>query len=150
MDRASGDGLPAPGRFTPRLRSELVVDTAGIEKVRLNPGWRVGDARAYERYQGKNETIDRIAGRIPGAISTPYQDNLTPEGFFRSPAALCAAYTQKLQTTPPEKTVFYCGSGVTSIHNILAMQVAGLGEARLYPGSWSEWIVDPARPIATG
>jgi len=140
----------SPRQFTPQPRADLLVDTAFVELVRQDPGWYLGDARARERYLGQNETIDPVAGHIPGAHSIPYLENLNPEGFFRSPAELRDRYTALLQGIPAERTVFYCGSGVTSIHNILAMQAAGLGEARLYAGSWSEWIAEPTRPIAAG
>jgi thiosulfate/3-mercaptopyruvate sulfurtransferase len=134
--------------FQPQPRPELFLDTHDIERVRLDPAWRVCDARAHERYLGMNETIDPVAGHIPGAISIPYLDNLTPDGHFRDKATLREQYSRLLNDLPAERVVFYCGSGVTSIHNILAMEIAGLGEARLYPGSWSEWIADPARPVA--
>lgn len=124
------------------------MDSASVAQIRHDPKWRLGDARAHERYLGRNEMIDPVAGHIPGAISIPYAENLTPEGFFRSADALHEQYMTLLKGAPAEHTVFYCGSGVTAIHNILAMRAAGLGEARLYAGSWSEWITDPARPIA--
>lgn len=139
----------SPNHFTPRPRPELVLTADIVNQIRQDPTWSVGDARAHDRYLGNNETIDPVAGHIPGAISTPYMDNLTPEGYFRTAEELQNHYTLLLHGTPAERVVFYCGSGVTSIHNILAMQVAGLGEARLYPGSWSEWITKPGRPVAT-
>jgi thiosulfate/3-mercaptopyruvate sulfurtransferase len=108
------------------------------------------DARTVDRYRGENEIIDPVAGHIPGAINLPYPENLTPTGVFRSPEELRQMYLDFLGDFPPDQAVFYCGSGVTSSHNILAMVHAGLPEARLYAGSWSEWITDPARPVAVG
>jgi thiosulfate/3-mercaptopyruvate sulfurtransferase len=105
------------------------------------------DARAAERFRGENETIDPIAGHIPGAISAPYLGNMTPEGTFRPVDQLQERFANLVGDTPAERIIFYCGSGVTSIHNILAMLHAGMGEARLYAGSWSEWITAPHRPI---
>jgi thiosulfate/3-mercaptopyruvate sulfurtransferase len=147
----SGSEARQPAAFHPeRLRTELVVSTADVNALRQDRCYLVGDARAAERYRGLNETIDPVAGHIPGAVSTPYVRNLAADGTFQSPAVLRTIYQELLGDVPAENAVFYCGSGVTSIHNILALQIAGLGEARLYAGSWSEWITDPARPVATG
>jgi thiosulfate/3-mercaptopyruvate sulfurtransferase len=118
--------------------------------MRQNKAYRVLDARAYERYQGKNETIDPVAGHIPGADSSPYQANLNPDLSFRSKTELRLIYLDLLGNVPAGRSAVYCGSGVTAAHNILAMLHAGLGEARLYAGSWSEWISDPSRPVADG
>ena len=137
--------LPAP--FLGKERRELVVSTAQVEALRLDPGWRLLDARAADRFRGENETIDPVAGHIPGAVSAPYTGNLNPDGTFLYAEQLRARYQRLIGDTPPEHVVVYCGSGVTSIHNILAMLHAGLGEARLYAGSWSEWITDPQRPV---
>ena len=115
--------------------------------MRMDTSWRLYDARTTERYHGENETIDPIAGHIPGAWNAPYTDNLTQDSTFRPVDELRALYQALLGDVPAERTVFYCGSGVTSIVNILAMAHAGLGEARLYAGSWSEWITDPQRPV---
>lgn len=129
-------------------RRGLVVSTTQVEAVRQDPSWRLFDARASERFRGENETIDPVAGHIPGAISAPYQGNLNPDGTFRPGEQLQQRFASLMGDTPAERVIFYCGSGVTSIHNILAMLHAGMGEARLYAGSWSEWITDPQRPIA--
>ena len=135
--------------FTARPRPELVVSTADVEPMVNDPGWLVLDARSADRYRGENETIDPIAGHIPGAVSAPYVGNLNPDGSFRSLEQLRTRYQRLLGSLPAERTVVYCGSGVTSIHDILAIQHAGLGEARLYAGSWSEWITDLKRGVAT-
>jgi thiosulfate/3-mercaptopyruvate sulfurtransferase len=103
------------------------------------------DARAPERYRGEIEPIDARPGHVPGAINRPWADNLGPDGRFRPADELRA------QFGAVEEAVVYCGSGVTACHDLLALEVAGLGDrARLYPGSWSEWSADPTRPVATG
>jgi len=135
--------------FHPHPRPELLVSTQEVNVLRMDPEYRLFDARALERYNGQNETIDPVAGHIPGAVSAPYLDNLTPTGEMLPVSDLRAHYQTLLSDIPVERTVFYCGSGVTAIHNILAILYAGLGEARLYAGSWSEWITDPKNPVAS-
>jgi thiosulfate/3-mercaptopyruvate sulfurtransferase len=137
-----------PRVFVPRLRPELALDTVAVDRARGDERWRVLDARTAERFRGENETIDPVAGHIPGAVSAPYAENLRPDGRFRSREELRSRYAAVMGAVPAEHVVCYCGSGITSIHDILAMAHAGLGEARLYPGSWSEWITDPDRPTA--
>lgn len=108
------------------------------------------DARAPERYRGDVEPIDPVAGRIPGALNRPYSANLDAQGKFKPAQLLRAEFETLLDGASPASVVHQCGSGVTACHNVLAMSVAGLPGSRLYPGSWSEWIADPARPIARG
>jgi thiosulfate/3-mercaptopyruvate sulfurtransferase len=108
------------------------------------------DARARQRFSGEVEPIDRIAGHIPGARNRPHSDNLTPQGVFKRASELRAEFDRLLGATPPAKVIHQCGSGVTACHNALAMAIAGLPGSRLYPGSWSEWIADPTRPVARG
>ena len=143
----SGQETRLSRQFIPHERPEMVVSAAQVESMRMDTSWRLYDARSTERYHGENETIDPIAGHIPGAWNVPYMDNLTPYNTFRPVYELRALYQAELENVPAERTVFYCGSGVTSIVNILAMAHAGLGEAHLYAGSWSEWITDPKRPV---
>jgi thiosulfate/3-mercaptopyruvate sulfurtransferase len=138
-----------PAAFIAHPRPERVVSAEQINAMRVDPSYRVLDARAAPRFHGREETIDPVAGHIPGALSAPYADNLNAQGLFRSPAELRARYQGLLGDTPADRVAVYCGSGVSAAQTILAMQVAGLGEARLYAGSWSEWITDPARPVAT-
>jgi thiosulfate/3-mercaptopyruvate sulfurtransferase len=147
---ARGEETRPPRRFTPHLHPELLVDTAAVEVLRTDPRFRVVDSRGADRYRGENETLDPIAGHIPGAISGPYAANLDATGHFLSPEALRARFQALLGAVPSDHSVFYCGSGVTAAHNLLAEAYAGLDPGRLYAGSWSEWITDPARPIATG
>lgn len=111
---------------------------------------RVVDARAPERFRGEIEPIDPVAGHIPGAINLPFAGNLTQDGRFLPPQQLRARFTAALGNRPPQQVVHSCGSGVNACHNLLAMELAGLPGSRLYAGSWSEWIRDPARPIALG
>ena len=106
------------------------------------------DARAGERYRGEVEPLDKRAGHIPGARSRFFKDNLDPQGRFKPAAELRAAF--EAFGAAPTQVVHQCGSGVTACHNLLAMEVAGLSGSALYPGSWSEWSADPARPVAVG
>jgi len=135
--------------FIPNPRQDLIRNSEQIELIRKDARFILLDARTTERYLGLVEPIYPVAGHIPGALSAPYQENLNPDGTFRSQKQLSSHYQKLTKGIPPQNVVFYCGSGITAAHNILAMVYAGLGEARLYPGSWSEWIADPTRPIAT-
>ena len=108
------------------------------------------DARDPARYRGDTEPIDAVAGHVPGARNLPWVDNLDEDGLFLSPEKLREHYTSVLRGASPGAAVIYCGSGVTACHDLLAMEHAGIGGARLYPGSWSEWCADPARPVETG
>jgi thiosulfate/3-mercaptopyruvate sulfurtransferase len=133
--------------FDARPRAHMLVDTAAVETInRDQPTW-LFDSRTADRYRGENETIDPVAGHIPGAICAPYPDNAGPDGLFLPKEALKARFETLLGNMPAAQAVFYCGSGVTAAHNLLAMAHAGLGDGRLYAGSWSEWIVDPSRPV---
>jgi thiosulfate/3-mercaptopyruvate sulfurtransferase len=108
------------------------------------------DARAPERYRGEVEPLDAKAGHIPGARNRPFKANVGDDGRFKPTEVLKRDFAALLGTTAPENVVNHCGSGVTACHNILAMSLAGMAGSRLYPGSWSEWSSDPARPVATG
>jgi thiosulfate/3-mercaptopyruvate sulfurtransferase len=108
------------------------------------------DARAANRYRGEGETIDPVAGHVPGAVNLPFAGNLAEDGRFSNPAVLRQRLEAVLGGVPPDRAVFMCGSGVTACHDLLAMELAGMKGARLYAGSWSEWIRDPARPVAKG
>ena len=108
------------------------------------------DARTAERYRGEVEPFDPKPGRIPGALNRPLALNLEANGRFKSPAALRSEFRTLLGACEPGSVVNYCGSGVTACHNLFALEHAGLAGARVYPGSWSEWLRDPKRPIATG
>ncbi len=136
---ASGTPSVEPGDFVARPHPEWIADRALVERIRQDSDHALVDSRTAERYRGEYEPIDPIAGHIPGAINLPFPDNLE-DRRFRSTNQLNERFAQALGDTPAERTVFYCGSGVTACHNILAHAHAGRGMARLYPGSWSEWI----------
>jgi thiosulfate/3-mercaptopyruvate sulfurtransferase len=108
------------------------------------------DARAPERFRGEVEPFGPVAGHIPGAHNRPFTQNLEADGTFKHPAFLRAEFVALLDGAPHETVVHSCGSGISACHNILAMEVAGLPDTRLYPGSWSEWSADPMRPIERG
>lgn len=134
---------PYPASAAPAMRT---IDAAALQAAlgRL----RVLDARAGERFRGEVEPLDRVAGHIPGATHRFFKDNLQADGRFKPAATLRAEFDA--YATPADHVVHQCGSGVTACHNLLAMAHAGLEGSRLYPGSWSEWSSDPARPVAVG
>ncbi|MBP6513934.1 MAG: sulfurtransferase [Steroidobacteraceae bacterium] len=139
---------PAPARFETRLRPELAVDAGFVARALAANSHVLVDARGPERFRGEVEPIDPVAGHVPGAVNHPFQQNLGPDGRFLPPAELARRWRAALGSHGASETLCMCGSGVTACHNLLALEVAGLGQARLYPGSWSEWIRDPARPVA--
>ena len=139
-----------PKSFTPRLRSELIVNAKEVMDMTVDPDSLVFDSRVSERYRGEFEPIDPIAGHIPGAKLASHPDVLGSDGLFLPADTLNEYFNALLDIVPAEKSAFYCGSGVTAVQNILALNHAGLGEAKLYAGSWSEWITDPDRPIEKG
>jgi thiosulfate/3-mercaptopyruvate sulfurtransferase len=138
------------GGFAPHLNPDMARDSRFIEQHLQDPTFLLVDSRAPERYRGDVEPIDPVAGHIPGAVNLFHATNIGPDGLFLPEAALRQKFEALLQGHEAEKTVFYCGSGVTAAHNLLAMEVAGIKGASLYPGSWSEWIADPSRPVARG
>jgi thiosulfate/3-mercaptopyruvate sulfurtransferase len=144
-----------PRRFEARPNSAWVATTEAIAAALAAGTLARGeplliDARGADRFAGENETLDPVAGHIPGAHNHPYAGNLDGRGQFLPREELRRAWTATLRGRPPAALVAMCGSGVTACHNLLALEVAGLGGARLYPGSWSEWIRDPARAVARG
>lgn len=143
--------VPTPRRGAIERRPALAatVDAAQLEADLAAQHWQVIDARAPERYRGDVEPLDRVAGHIPKALNRPFAQNLT-EGRFKTPTVLAAEWRALLKDRSPAEIVHQCGSGVSACHNLLAMAVAGLPGALLYPGSWSEWCSDPKRPVATG
>jgi thiosulfate/3-mercaptopyruvate sulfurtransferase len=137
------------GAFSPRPRLGATVDAPFVERFREDPAVRLLDARAPERFKGLQEPIDPVAGHVPGAVNRFWQKNLQADGTFKTAQALREEFTAALGDASPEHAVHMCGSGVTACHNIFAMALAGLPGGRLYPGSWSEWCADPARPVST-
>jgi len=146
------DELPEPGagNFVARPRTSLAVDAASVLDASSDPGARVIDVRAPERYRGEIEPIDAVAGHVPGARNHPFVESLDSDGRFLRPDALREALLRGLDGVSPERTIAMCGSGVTACHLLLALEHAGLPGGRLYPGSWSEWSSDPSRPVRTG
>ena len=142
---------PAPrARGTITARAPLVA-TVSVQEVLQNVeqgGRTVVDARAADRFRAENETIDPVGGHIPGAKNRFFKDNLQVDGRFKTPEQLQAEWRAVIGD--PARAIMQCGSGVTACHNLLALEVAGLPGAALYPGSWSEWCADSARPVATG
>ena len=150
-ERPTRDGSESrtPRAFVARPRPELVVSVEDVV-ARSGSGALLIDARAPERYEGRSEPLDAVAGHIPGAANHFYRWNLTNEGTLRSAGELREAYAALLGGRPPEQAIAYCGSGVTACHNLLAMEHAGLHGTPLYVGSWSEWSSDRGRPVETG
>jgi thiosulfate/3-mercaptopyruvate sulfurtransferase len=139
-----------PATFVGAPRERWVVGADTVLEGLGDPSRVLVDARAEARFRGESETLDKRAGHIPGARNFFFQRNLGEDKTFRSADQLRGDWQALLGGTPPEQVVMYCGSGVTACHNLLAMEHAGLGGARLYPGSWSEWSSDPQKPTATG
>ena len=149
LDEMTAFKLPGAGASPLSIRPPL-VDTVDVDAVLGNltqPAFAVLDARAAPRYRGEVEPMDPVAGHIPGALNRPYTENLTADQRFKPAEQLRDAFTGVLAGRTPQHLVHQCGSGVTACHNLLAMEVAGLGGSRLYPGSWSEWVADPSRPV---
>jgi thiosulfate/3-mercaptopyruvate sulfurtransferase len=127
-----------------------VIETAGIAALLSDPKHLLVDARAAERYLGSVEPIDAVAGHIPGALNHPFSSNLGKDGRFLPALELRRLWEALLAGRMPAMAAAMCGSGVTACHNLLSLEVAGLHGAKLYAGSWSEWIRDPNRPVARG
>lgn len=138
------------GSVVARPDASQVVTAADVLAGVTTGACTVVDARAPERFRGEVEPIDRVAGRIPSALNRFFKANLNPDQTFRAPDALRREFTALLGDRPLAQVVHQCGSGITACGNLLAMEYAGLPGSKLYPGSWSEWIADPARPMARG
>lgn len=145
----AGTGQARPARSYP-VRSPKAV-LASTDKVLSHlgqAGQTVLDARAAARFRGEVEPLDPVAGHIPGALNRLFSDNIGPDGCFKPAAQLRAEFDTLLAGRDPASVVHHCGSGVSALPNLIAMEVAGLGRAALYAGSWSEWCSDPRRPVA--
>jgi len=138
-----------PTAYTLRPRPELAVDAAYVAAHLEDPEVALVDARSPDRFRGENETLDPVAGHIPGAINRFFRTNLQESGRFKSPEALRDELAAIVSEVDSRGVIHQCGSGVTACHNLLAMEHAGLPGSRLYPGSWSEWVSDRARPVET-
>ena len=152
-------GLPLTDTLTPPATptayhadydAARLIDTDALGDLRDDNAMRLIDARAGERFRGEVEPIDKAAGHVPGAVNRPYADNLREDGRFRDPAELAKGFHALIGDLPIENVAVMCGSGVTACHHLLAMEHAGMPGAKLYADSWSGWISDPSRPIATG
>jgi len=139
-----------PAIFSMRVQSQIAVDSKQILTDLQERRTQIIDARAPDRYRGENETLDPVAGHIPGAINRFFKLNLGDDGRFKSPAILKQEFAVMLNGRHPQTVIHQCGSGVTACHNLLAMELAGMNGSRLYPGSWSEWVSDRRRPVAGG
>jgi len=137
----------SPCVFVP-LRQDQVVDAAFVLERIQTPHMHLVDARAADRFRGENEKTDPIGGHIPGAVNRFFKDNLLPDGRFKPAAELRAEWLAILAGSPSDQVVHQCGSGVSACLNMVAMEIAGLPDSRLYAGSWSEWCADPGRPVA--
>jgi len=136
--------------FTGDLQPEGFATSEDVLRALDDPERLLVDARAPERYAGTAEPLDPVAGHVPGAVNHPFTGNLGPDGRFLPAPELRRRWLERLGGMAPGNVTLMCGSGVTACHNLLAMEVAGLPGARLYAGSWSEWIRDPERPVARG
>jgi thiosulfate/3-mercaptopyruvate sulfurtransferase len=152
------DGFPssylvptiARTRFSGQKNLEMIVNAEEVELAITNPELLLIDARSNDRFNGQNEVIDPIAGRIPGAVNRPVSENINFHSKFKTSNELNEEFTHLMGHREPENIILYCGSGVTACHNYLAMEIAGLHGAKIYAGSWSEWITNPDHKIAIG
>lgn len=146
----TGPVTPAPGDVPVRdWPADRIASADQVAALAAAPDGVVLDARAVERYRGEVEPIDPRAGHVPGAVNLPYAGNLDEEGRFLEPAELRARF-EAAGAAEVRETIVYCGSGVTATHDLLALEAAGFERLRLFPGSWSQWSADPARPVAVG
>jgi thiosulfate/3-mercaptopyruvate sulfurtransferase len=143
----SGSEFRPARTFVAYMRPELAVTAQEIEARLGDPSLRLYDARSADRFHGENETLDPVGGHIPGARSAPYAANLDANGRMLPPEVLRARFQELLGDTPAEEAIFYCGSGVSVAHDVIALQHAGLAMPRVYVGSWSDWISNGQRPV---
>ncbi len=141
---------PQPGNFRGQPQAALVLDASQLQQRLNSTQLTLLDARAQPRFRGEVEPLDPVAGHIPGAQCAVFTDNLASNGSFLPAPQLQQRFAALLGSRPASDLVAYCGSGVTACHNLFALCLAGYPLAPLYAGSWSEWITDPQRPVATG
>ncbi|MCM2296880.1 sulfurtransferase [Rhodoferax sp.] len=148
---ASGTGSALqPGTYPLATPRAVLATTETVLNQLARPNQTLVDARGAPRFRGEVEPLDPVAGHIPGALNRPFTDNLGPDGCFKPAAQLRAEFDTLLAGKDPASVVHHCGSGVSALPNLIAMEVAGLGRAALYAGSWSEWCSDTGRPVAQG
>lgn len=150
MPVTSGTETPVPRTFTVALRPNLTVTADEVLPLARSSAARVVDARAPVRFRGEQEPIDPVAGHIPGAVNHFFMRSMGEDGRFKAADELRREWAASLGGADVSQVVCYCGSGVTACHDLLSLEVAGFPGAQLYAGSWSEWVADPARPVATG
>jgi thiosulfate/3-mercaptopyruvate sulfurtransferase len=147
---ATDTALPRPARGTaPEREFNGVLSSADVVAGLAARSITLVDARAADRFAGRNETVDPVAGHVPGAVNLPFAGNLGPALQFLDAASLRQHWSPVLRQADGAPVVAMCGSGITACHNLLALELAGYRDGRLYAGSFSEWIADPARPVAT-
>ena len=136
--------------FALAIHTQAVVYYPELERLRARPSTLLLDAGAAPRFRGEHEPLDRVGGHVPGARNRPFAENLQANGRFKPAGALRGEYVHVLGNHAPRDVIHMCGSGVTACHNLLAMEAAGLSGSRLFAPSWSGWVSDLARPVATG
>ena len=146
---STDDAVRKTARFVARPRPQMLCDAAGVAHA-LARGEILVDVRGAERFAGSVEPLDTVAGHVPGAVNLPFLENLDTRGRFLPPESLAGLWRERAGAAPGRAPVCMCGSGVTACQGLLALESAGVKGARLYAGSWSEWIRDPSRPIARG
>lgn len=147
-DRAETSRFQSNFKLGPELRTLATTDT--VERSLKTRSQTILDARAAPRFRGEVEPLDPVAGHIPGALNRPSALNIGPDGKFKPAGQLRAEFEQLLAERDPAGVIHHCGSGVSAVPNVLAMEIAGLGKSALYAGSWSEWCSDPKRPVEKG
>jgi thiosulfate/3-mercaptopyruvate sulfurtransferase len=139
----------APATFDGVARDGWRLTVDEVLPLVNDPSTLLVDSRSNERFRGIGETLDPVAGHIPGAANYFFQQNLAADKTFKSPEELRAQWAPVMEERDPREVVLYCGSGVSACHNLLALEHAGISGVRIFPGSWSEWIADPVRPVET-
>ena len=148
FETSSATFTPSVAEFNGMPQASMIADASEVAVQAQQPDWRVLDARAPERFAGKAEPIDAVAGHVPGAVNFPMTLNMQGDGHWQPAATLRTQFVATLGNVNGTHTIAMCGSGVTACHNLLALEIAGIHGAKLYPGSWSEWIRDASRPVA--
>ena len=146
----SGEETPRRAEFSGRPREDVRLHVQDVEQLLGRRDTLLVDARAPERFRGENETLDKVGGHIPGAANHFFKQNVGPDNTLLPSDQLRAQFEKTFGGRRADQIVMYCGSGVTACHNLLAMEHIGMRGAKLYPGSWSEWSSEPARPTEKG
>jgi thiosulfate/3-mercaptopyruvate sulfurtransferase len=150
FELTNAETMRAPSRVDATFTASQIVMTEELQRLRGDVRTLLLDARAAPRYRGETESIDPVAGHVPGARNRPFSENLDANGVFKPAAELRAAFEATLGGHSPRDVVHMCGSGVTACHNLLAMEHARLSNSRIYAPSWSGWIADRKREVAIG